>query len=114
MTKTYHAMSMPEIIAMQEENVRLRAALADRGWSPIETAPNDGTAVLLYYPHNDTCIRGAYGEVQDGDWESGYRTWMEWGVDGEHFIQEAPTEAPTHWMPLPEVPIDAMRKGGAK
>lgn len=28
MTKTYHAMSMPEIIAMQEENARLRAALA--------------------------------------------------------------------------------------
>jgi len=112
MTKTYHAMSMPEIIAMQDENARLRAALAEREWRPIETAPKDGAAVLLYYPHNDTCIRGIYTEVNDGDWESGYRTWMEWVVDSEHFIQEDPTEAPTHWMPLPVTPINAMREGG--
>ena len=86
-----------------------------RGWQPIETAPKDGTFVLLaggetnedFYRDSDKpeCRKrpvsaffwcfGLYCDFEeegawfttfwDGDWRSLYNN-------------------PTHWMPLPEIP----------
>ncbi len=72
-------------------------------WQPIETAPQDGTPILLYYPERNCCIRGAWIEMTDGDWETGYKRWMEWQVDDELYIGDEGYE-PTHWMPLPPSP----------
>ena len=44
MTKTYHAMSMPEIIAMQEENARLRELVGQMG----QTSHPDDDAVEYF------------------------------------------------------------------
>jgi len=54
MTKTYHAMSMPEIIAMQEENARLRELVGQMG----QTSHPDDDAVeyLMNETHYVTCI----------------------------------------------------------
>ena len=73
-------------------------------WQPIKTAPKDGTTVLLKCPHMNAIVSGHYGEVTDGDWETGYSYWMEWLIDEELWIQEDPSQAPTHWMPLPKAP----------
>ena len=73
-------------------------------WLPIETAPKDGTEVLLWFPPREVAINGHYGEVSDGDWESGYGNWMEWLIADELWFQEDPSDAPTHWMPLPKAP----------
>ena len=57
-------------------------------WQPIETAPKDGTYVLLYEPRND-----------DHDYEIGFFECSEWfGPDHIYTIDA------THWMPLPEPP----------
>ncbi|WP_424441089.1 DUF551 domain-containing protein [Parvibaculum sp.] len=58
-------------------------------WQPIETAPKDGTKILLTGPHD---ANGRYMEVC-GYWKDRFPvTWMD--GHGE----------PTHWMPLPAPP----------
>ena len=59
------------------------------GWQPIETAPKDGTVVLLL---------GRSGRHADGFFEpkayNGIGVWVWPYVHAE----------PTHWQPLPEPP----------
>jgi hypothetical protein len=63
-------------------------------WQPIETAPTDGTWMLLYWPMTRTSVvvSGQYYRANDGDefWYSLPR------VDSD--------KEPTHWMPLPAPP----------
>jgi hypothetical protein len=68
------------------------------GWQPIETAPKDGTWVLLTGGKVDY---GWDGETLPpcvvGQWD-GERWQFAW-YDGGHYGHY---EAPTHWMPVPE------------
>ena len=73
-------------------------------WQPIETAPRDGTPILLYFPHRDLVIRGSYEWQGEGDWEMDIPDWMDWTTDDDVVIQEDPSYAPTQWMPLPAPP----------
>lgn len=63
-------------------------------WQPIDTAPKDGTWVLLLWPINShvgpVACEGQYYHAKDGDsfWWS---------------MLKLKTE-PTHWMPLPPTP----------
>ena len=61
-------------------------------WQPIETAPKDGTPILIW----DGEIQYVCAWVQrtPGDWR-----WFEF--DGEFYH----SYKPTHWMPLPEPPL---------
>jgi hypothetical protein len=56
-------------------------------WQPIETAPKDGTSLLVY---SDERIIAAFWSVPADDWAE--------VVHGYTFYP------PTHWMPLPEPP----------
>lgn len=68
-------------------------------WQPIETAPLNGTSVLLW--QNGRWITGRwrgehYGEVlrwDMGNWQSS---------DGIDLLYQPPT----HWMPLPPPPAE--------
>jgi hypothetical protein len=53
-------------------------------WQPIETAPRDGTVILVYAP----------GLFQTAAWVDGY-----WTTACENWLDDV-----THWMPLPEPP----------
>lgn len=68
-------------------------------WQPIETAPKDGTYILLAGPSGyiNTPLRV---EVCKYDAEHRpHRLWVNHASDS--FLDGG--EAPTHWMPLPEV-----------
>lgn len=81
-------------------------------WQPIETAPKDGTEIILVRGNRVTCgtwfdereicaseyhANGTYlGNYETGEVVPGQ--WMSW--DGG-FTDEAP---PTHWMPMPTPP----------
>jgi hypothetical protein len=75
-------------------------------WQPIETAPKDGTEVLLFYPryrqgifigHFDVSVHMSHGKET-------YRSEKWWnGGYGGMFGKEP---EPTHWMPLPSPPRD--------
>ena len=66
-------------------------------WQPIETAPKNGSAILLY-----PC--GIFGAVSPdiGYWnrDKDYEAWRT--LDGERI-----EPSPSHWMPLPTPPEGA-------
>lgn len=72
------------------------------GWQPIETAPEDGTEFLAYYPE---------GKIDDD-----YENWIPVvaivktdercdldRLEGNTYFM-TPYGNPTHWMPLPPPP----------
>lgn len=69
-------------------------------WQPIETAPKDGTEVLLFTAIPPTGLL-AYPEPQI---VSGYFDVVddEWCATVANVF--GPFVEPTHWMPLPEAP----------
>jgi Protein of unknown function (DUF551) len=64
-------------------------------WQPIDTAPRDGTRILLYdrYEREQDFARfvGAWGDSPVGYWFA---------------IPGAYRKRPTHWQPLPAPPKD--------
>lgn len=65
-------------------------------WQPIETAPKDGTEVLVFGPRQDGTYLAAY---QYDDW------WVAGPWDERWTELLSP---PTHWMPLPAPPEVAL------
>ena len=76
---------------LARENARLRAAMA---WQPIETAPRDGTNIMLWHKVWKCPVSAFYGET--------YRKDCPWTQTTNTTIW--PEEAFTHWMPLPTAP----------
>jgi hypothetical protein len=66
----------------------------ERQWQPIETAPKDGTRVLVF--------EATYG-MAVAAWDS-YWQWVERGADYATEVWGNGTIEPTHWMPLPQPP----------
>lgn len=67
------------------------------GWLPIETAPKDGTEVLLFCPDDQPQI------VSCKYWLGYSPGWMFTDDTLANIAEEGP-ENPTHWQPLPEPP----------
>lgn len=71
-------------------------------WQPIETAPRDGTPILVYSPGHDqsdpTNIIVAKFEDYEGE------TWWAFCENVLADIAGQVDPEPTHWMPLPEPP----------
>lgn len=106
---------------------KARAAIAalhptpQEGWQPIETAPKDGTEVLLYTP-SGVCIGEWEPLEQDSPDQPGHNPgWYgtghtsdpvmwgrsaEFGFVGPGYLYEEQNQ-PTHWMPLPNAPAIA-------
>ena len=79
-------------------------------WQPIETAPKDGRAILIYEP------TGRYGNLQSDyqaerngprvkfdDYRFAIGYWRPYGSGGWG-NRNCSDVNPTHWMPLPEPP----------
>lgn len=64
-------------------------------WQPIETAPKDGTEILLFDPDNSDDHNGGVAQ--------GYFS-MKDGGRNEWVSMVFKTCKPTHWMPLPSPP----------
>ena len=79
------------------------------GWQPIETAPKDGTRVLLY-------LAAPWSRVELARW---YQPWGNWQTDGDEpdpFRDEycgIGSQLPTHWQPLPPPPVQAQGSDAA-
>jgi len=80
--------------ALDQEKV----ALPGDGWRPIESAPKDGTFVLLYSPDSErNPFIGQW--IEDNDYPDGGAWWSDCECSG--FSIDAD---PTHFMPLPAPP----------
>jgi hypothetical protein len=90
----------PEHLATVE---RLQAALDASRWRPIETAPNDGSVILLgFTPHPRL---GGARRVYEGRWNEGQEKWT--STNGFLALTGA-----SHWMPLPAGPADGVEHNG--
>lgn len=69
--------------------IEARHAATAVAWQPIETAPRDGTRILIYSPRIG---------IESGEWHQRMhpRGWAAGSTDRPR--------APTHWMPLLEPP----------
>ena len=64
-----------------------------KGWQPIESAPKDGTRILLGWKLQEAVIVARWVAPDTrGD--------LVWELDEDGSY----VKAPTHWMPLPEPP----------
>jgi len=109
-------------VGIEEATDAILNLIGGDGWKPIETAPKDGTTVLLFCPQGDgspgstqrttvgnwCCDPGGTTEYRDGDGRymgqddrDGFEGWLSW--DGG-FSED--TMMPTHWRPLPPPPQD--------
>ncbi|WP_182421994.1 DUF551 domain-containing protein [Aureimonas sp. ME7] len=74
------------------------------GWRPIETAPRDGTNVIVAVPtkdRDDFIVGEAYCNEERGGW------WWANLSDGDYYaspIIEMHYHLPSHWRPLPAPP----------
>lgn len=65
-------------------------------WQPIETAPKDGTNVLLVNRKGNMAVGLWNGRGVLEGW------WLRGGSYPDVFFNDH--HGPTHWMPLPEAP----------
>ncbi|MEK7916599.1 hypothetical protein AAB988_29660 [Burkholderia contaminans] len=74
-----------------------------KGWQPIETAPKDGTPIVMFarYAHATASV------VVIASWLEGYGMWINQSFSGGPFQQVVPS----HWMPRPAFPRDVCRAG---
>jgi hypothetical protein len=81
-------------------------------WQPIETAPKDGTLILLHRSdgsispfENDTIVVGKWiaGPWQDGS-ESKFVFGSHYYIDEDNCKTTFHIATATHWMPLPPPP----------
>lgn len=82
--------------AIKELLDRLEAAENAVQWQPIETAPKDGTRLLLWWGsevHIGRCV--VAGMSRDGG---------DWWRSESHQVFKVAEGRPTHWMPLPAAP----------
>lgn len=95
---------MPDIIQMRpltpEELAGFKRALREQGnaplvpvtdWMPIDTAPQDGTPVLLGFPKN---LHAQVGHCEYGVWGA-----LNFDFSFTRYVTQ-----PTHWQPLPAPP----------
>lgn len=79
-------------------------------WQPIETAPKDGTEILVgrwivqgYFHQGKWVDKGKKWTCTSVAWEKNTWILIEWGTYAE--FGEL-SETPTYWMPLPPPPRD--------
>ena len=70
-------------------------------WQPIETAPRDGTVILLNHSFNVLCGYAKENWPHKQIAIGYYDNWWVTGVPGGHSSGGGDTQF-THWMPLPE------------
>jgi hypothetical protein len=68
-------------------------------WQPIETAPKDGTTLILGWLQRDRVSIGWFGPKLS---THGVNYGDDWGYGTEWDCKYS--TPPTHWMPLPEPP----------
>lgn len=74
-------------------------------WQPIETAPRDGTYIILYSPKEISICAWKLWNKARLKYEEDQYTWLRYyGNSIFYYFWDEKSIKPTHWMPLPEPP----------
>lgn len=110
-----HGQDGPDVLHQAHDSLTtalaaLRAEAGAMGWMPIDSAPRDGTAVLLargelvtygHWAEPSTAGRPVHdrsGHVVDIEYDDWEALWVSWDCS---ITEDSP---PTHWSPLPKGP----------
>ncbi|WP_394659938.1 hypothetical protein [uncultured Novosphingobium sp.] len=99
--------ALPDLLTTLETLTQENARLREAGWRDIESAPRDGTRIMLW-------LREPWACVEVARW---YESWGIWLTD-RYFPNETDdmggigADVPTHWMPLPPAPARKALGGG--
>lgn len=85
-----------EPVPMADNFVLYTHPKAEPGWQPIETAPKDGTNILLFNDKGNMATALWQGTGPMEGW------WLRGGNKPDYFFNGH--RSPTHWMPLPAAP----------
>ena len=66
--------------------------LQQQQWQPIESAPRDGTKILIWVEDDENYIVS-------------WCEWKEYGQDWDWYDDNCISHKPTHFMPLPKPPV---------
>lgn len=74
-------------------------------WQLIDTAPKDGTEVVLFIPdaHRKVCI-GHFVDTETFDYGKSTRKMQFWSTGNMMGMIINGNPSPTHWAPLPDGP----------
>lgn len=88
---------------LYDEVIKLRAAMAECEWQPIESAPMDGTRILVRSgnPHYGWFTKIAFWDDMCESMDRDYAWWVSLESGGVCKLKNQPT----HWMPLPSPTI---------
>lgn len=73
-------------------------------WQPIDTAPKDGTRILLYDQTRDVVVSGCWHCEPEFNTHDGYEPAWSWWVSDDEVILWDCDSAPSHWMQLDPLP----------
>jgi hypothetical protein len=74
-------------------------------WQPIETAPKDGTEVIVMHRHIETqIVHNAFWIAKEETDDPNDVGWWSYEYSEVGRIKLDDWLAPTHWIPLPEFP----------
>ena len=85
----------------------LTARVLSSEWQPIETAPKDGTLLLLIMVGFEPAVGAYYSHGWDYQTEDCFAEYDHWLA----YLENRGVWKPTHWMPLPTPPTNP--KGAA-
>lgn len=97
-----------EITRLRTELVAGREREARMQWQPIETAPKDGSYLLVSNGHGVWVAR--FKSVYQSGWKPP-SPWQSMMLNHAHIPIAKRNGSPTHWMPLPTPPIAALAEG---
>jgi hypothetical protein len=83
-------------------------ATTDREWQSIESAPKDGTSILLIIPE---AMMNFVPPVYVGAYDAPTKAWYTYGASSSGTCWRGD---PTHWQPLPPLPVATAGERGMK
>lgn len=83
-------------------------------WQPIETAPKDGTRVLLWDGAREVAVSGCWHHEPTIDTPSGYEPgWAWWTADHDVIVwDDGPDDGPIMWKPFTTPARSEERRAG--
>lgn len=73
-------------------------------WLPIETAPKDGTRIMIADHRGGVWFAKWDNEIFDTQNDRRAKGWLIFDPEDSWYVVYSPAEETTHWQPVPESP----------
>ena len=99
-----HDIDQDDLMEWAKAAIEATQALQSTGWKPIESAPKDGTLILLWDKDLELAISGCWFNDAGIDTPDAFEPPCSFWSSSADLVEWAELDNPTHWMPLPTPP----------